>query len=369
MPFADELLGRSQATELVNLLEVAADGRRLTETRSASTQLDDLALGARSSRLAAAILADLPMPFAGFATIVRLALRDASLSGWMVWPLSNAVSAAAIADGGEAAFDDGMQLLSELTPRLTCEWAVRPMLRARLERSLETMLDWASSDDEHVRRLASEGSRPYLPWGTRVAGITENARLTAPILTALYRDESEYVRRSVANHLNDISRHDTELVLELASAWLADGDEHTPKLVRHALRTLVKRGDTDALALLGFGAAEVAVDGPTLDRSSIVLGDELLITASVRNTGDAAAKLVVDYIVHHVKADGGRTPKTFKISTTTLAPGESMTIRKRHAIKPITTRRHHPGVHAVELQVNGVRHGFAEFDLLPGSVC
>lgn len=368
MPFADELLGRQQASAMTDLLEAAA-GVRLTETRSAALQIDDLALGARSAHLAASLAVDLPVPYPAFAAIVRRALESASLTGWMIWPVSVAVSAAAIADGGEEAFDDGMQLLAELTHRLTCEWAVRAMLRARLERALGIMLAWTRSRDEHVRRLASEGTRPYLPWGTRVAGITRDARLTAPILNALYRDESEYVRRSVANHLNDISRHDAGLVCELATAWLAEGDENTPKLVRHALRTLVKRGDQEALGILGFVAADVIVDGPTLDRSSIVLGEELLICGAIRNSGQEPAKLVVDYVVHHVKADGSRTPKTFKISTTTLAPGETLEIAKRHKIVPITTRRYHPGVHAIELQVNGVRFGFAEFELLPDVVC
>lgn len=369
MPFADELLGHQQASTMIDLIEAHADGRQLTHTRSTIAELDDLALGARSSHLAASLLTDLPVPYPEFAAIVRRSLESAALTGWMVWPLSNAVSAAAIADGGEAAFEDGMQLLAELTPRLTCEWAVRAMLRARLEVGLAIMLEWTKSDDEHVRRLASEGTRPYLPWGTRVAEITRDARLTAPILNALYRDDSEYVRRSVANHLNDVSRHDSALVRELAATWLADGDENTPKLVRHALRTLVKRGDPEALGLLGFGSADVHVQGPSLDRASIVLGEELLISGIVSNRGEAPAKLVVDYVVHHVKADGSRTPKTFKISTTTLAPGASLTISKRHSIRPITTRRYHPGVHAIELQVNGVRHGFVEFDLLPGTVC
>lgn len=369
MPFADELLGRHQASAMIELIETRADGRRLTLTRSAAAELDDLALGARSSHLAASLVADLPVPYAEFAAIVRRALESAALAGWMVWPLSNAVSAAALADGDQASFEDGMQLLAELTPRLTCEWAVRGMLRTRLELGLAIMLEWTKSDDEHVRRLASEGTRPYLPWGTRVAGITRDARLTAPILDALYRDESEYVRRSVANHLNDVSRHDPALVRELAAAWLADGDENTPKLVRHALRTLVKNGDPEALGLLGFGSADVHVQGPTLDRASIVLGEELLISGIVTNRGEVPAKLVVDYVVHHVKADGSRTPKTFKISTTTIAPGDSLTISKRHSIRPITTRRYHPGLHAIELQVNGVRHGFAEFELLPDTVC
>ncbi|PPG02413.1 DNA alkylation repair protein [Pseudoclavibacter sp. RFBI5] len=369
MPFADELLGAQQASAMVQLLQSAAGGHQLSATRATADGLDGLALGARSSHLAASILEDLPVGYPEFAAIIRRALESSALEGWMVWPISNAVSAAAIVDGGAAAFDDGMQLLAELTPRLTCEWAVRPMLRARLERALEIMLEWTRSDNEHVRRLASEGTRPYLPWGTRVAEITRDARLCIPILDALYRDDSEVVRRSVANHLNDISRHDATLVCETAAAWLADGDEHTPRLVRHALRTLVKRGDLDALALLGFSSAEVVVEGPTLDRASMVLGEELLITASITNRGEVAADLVVDYVVHHVKADGSRTPKTFKISTTTLAPGATLSISKRHAVRPITTRRYHPGVHAIELQVNGVRHGFAEFDLVLDPVC
>ena len=125
MPFADELLGPQQASAMGKLLQTVAGNHQLSATRATAEGLDGLALGARSSHLAAAILEDLPVDYPEFASIIRRALVSSSLEGWMVWPISNAVSAAAIADGGAPAFDDGMRLLAELTPRLTCEWEAR----------------------------------------------------------------------------------------------------------------------------------------------------------------------------------------------------------------------------------------------------
>jgi hypothetical protein len=191
---------------------------------------------------------------------------------------------------------------------------------------------------------------------------------TLPIISALYRDDSEYVRRSVANHLNDLSRVRPDLVVETASAWLAAPDRHTAKLVRHALRSLIKQGHPGALALLGFGPATVEVRGPVTTPAEVPYGGDLTFTATVVNTGDAAATLAIDYVVHHRKANGTQTGKTFKLTTVTLAPGEHYAVERRHSFREITTRRYHPGAHAVELQVNGVRSARADFVLgRPGS--
>ena len=216
-----------------------------------------------------------------------------------------------------------------------------------------------------MRRLASEGTRPYLPWSVRVPGIVAAPGVTVPVLDALYRDPSEYVRRSVANHLNDLSRDDPALVVATAARWLGDPDENTARVVRHGLRTLIKRGDAGALALLGFAAepGSVEVVGLTLDRDAVPVGGVVEFRATVRNTGAAAARLAIDYVVHHRKANGGRTPKIFKLTTVTLQPGETLEVRREHSFRPVTTRRYHPGPHAIALQVNGVATEPAEFEL------
>jgi hypothetical protein len=204
-----------------------------------------------------------------------------------------------------------------------------------------------------------------LPWAKRVPAILAHPRATLPVLDALHRDESEYVRRSVANHLNDLSRQQPDIVVDTAARWLADPDENTARLVRHGLRTLVKNGHPGALELLGFTRAPaVEVVGPTLTARTIPFGGTLGFTATITNTSTAPATLAVDYIVHHMKANGSLRGKTFKLTTMTLAPGEERRLTREHSFRVITTRRYHPGTHAIELQLNGVVSGRTEFTLL-----
>ncbi|MFI7543917.1 DNA alkylation repair protein [Actinoplanes sp. NPDC049599] len=366
MPFADELLGDHAVEALLAAVAAAAPGRPLPALRSAAGQLADRSLRERSDLLRDALLTDLPGGYPELAATVRAAAAGPlPFQGWLIWPVTGAVAARAVADGGGTAFADAMALLAALTGRLTSEFSLRVLLGHDLDRALEIVADWPGSPDEHVRRLASEGTRLFLPWARRVPALLAHPERTLPIVTALYRDDSEYVRRSVANHLNDLSRVRPDLVVATAAAWLAAPDRHTPRLVRHGLRTLIKQGHPGALALLGFAPATVEIIGPVPARAEVPYGGELAFTATVVNTGDAAATLAIDYVVHHRKANGTRTGKTFKLTTVTLAPGQRFAVERRHSFQEITTRRYHPGAHAVELQVNGVRSGPAEFVLGP----
>jgi hypothetical protein len=133
--------------------------------------------------------------------------------------------------------------------------------------------------------------------------------------------------------------------------------------VRHGLRTLVKRGHPGALELLGFAPATLEVDGPVLDGVRVTFGGSIRFTATIRNTGAEGVRLAIDYVVHHNKANGSQSAKTFKLTTGTLAPGETMEVSREHSFRPITTRRYHPGPHAIALQINGVASARAEFEL------
>lgn len=370
MPFADELIGTQTVRALTASLETVRPDLELAAVRATEQALAPLSLRERSDLLRDALLADLPGDYAALAATVRAARdRARPFTGWLIWPVTSAIVAKAIEDGSTSAFDDALALLAELTPRLTAEFAIRGLLNDNLDRALTIVQDWVTSGNEHVRRLATEGTRPFLPWSVRVPGILAAPRSTLPILHALYRDESDYVRRSVANHLNDLSRREPDLVVETAAAWLrAPGDatatqENTRRLVRHGLRTLVKQGHPGALGLLGITPAAVEVTGPVLATDFVAIGEVLDFTASVRNANTQAARLAVDYVIHHRKANGSQTSKTFKLVTRQLAPGETLSLRKQHSFRVITTRRYHPGEHALELQVNGVRHGRVSFML------
>ncbi|WP_415948349.1 DNA alkylation repair protein [Streptomyces sp. KLOTTS4A1] len=359
MPSADELLDADTVAALARCLTRAGGGIAMRETRGCGAALDGLSFTERVAVVKNAVLADLPADYPAFAKVLRGALRDGDFTGWMIFPVTEAVAVR-----GQDAFEPALALLAELTPRLTAETAVRPFLRADLERALRVVASWTGHPDLHVRRLASEGTRPRLPWAPRLPELIADPGPSLPLLDALYRDDSEYVRRSVANHLNDISRDHPDIATDVAARWLSAPAPTTARLVRHGLRTLVKSGHAGALTLLGHSPdSPVAVEGPHVHTPEIRVGDFLVFDCSVTNAHDRTANLVIDYVVHHVKANGSRTPKVFKLTTRSLAPGETWRATRRHSFKPISTRRYHPGVHLVQLQVNGRPHGEAAFTL------
>ncbi|MGO3886775.1 MAG: DNA alkylation repair protein [Mycetocola sp.] len=366
MPFADELLGADRVALLLTAVRAAVPaGTALPQLESVGEAVSGTTLRKRTDMISAALQADLPAPYPEFAAVIRSAARadEVGMSGWQIWPVTEAIAQSAVRSADDANVSDALDLLAELTSRLTSEWAIRILLRHNRELALQRALSWTSSPDEHVRRLASEGTRLFLPWGLRVPALAASPALTLPILDRLHADSSEYVRRSVANHLNDLSRDNPDLVLTTAERWLADPAPTTPALVKHALRTLIKRGDPAALAVLGFHPPQLTIDGPHLSSTVIPFGGILEMTATLTNTGSEPAKLAVDYVVHHQRANGTTTPKTFKLNTVTLSPGESRAVGTQHSFRAISTRRYYPGDHAFTLQVNGTQSDAVPFTL------
>ena len=355
----NELINATAVKQLVAILD-----RPLPTVVASIDSLDPLSLRERADLVSEALLVDLPVSYDAVATAFRDALRDPAFSGWIIWPIGETVTSAALRDGSPEAFDDALALMASLTSRLTSEFPIRRLLQADVDRALGIVQSWTSSEDEHVRRLASEGTRHYLPWAIRVPALLERPEATIPILDALYRDESDYVRRSVANHLNDLARVHPELVVSVASKWMSQPDPHTAQLVRHALRSLVKKGFPPALQLLGYHPAEVTVSTPVLDASLVTLPGSLGFSFTVTNDGPESATLAIDYAVHYVKSNGRLAPKVFKLASAVLAPGETQTFTKRHAFRQMTTRVHYAGSHALEVQVNGVQFGSVPFEVV-----
>jgi 3-methyladenine DNA glycosylase AlkC len=365
MPTADELLGREVVARLIATLESSVPSFKPVALRKCARKFGELGLRERSDLVKEALLADLPGDYAHLEQAFRAASNSEDFTGWLIWPVTEAIVERALEEGGSAAFDSAMALLAELTPRLTSELSIRRLLEADLDRAIPIVLSWTDHPDEHVRRLASEGTRPHLPWAKKVKAILAQPESTVPVLDALYRDDSEYVRRSVANHLNDLSRQNPELTVEIARRWLDEPDDNTVKIVRHGLRTLIKKADPGALSLMGFAPApQVTVAGPVLAATEVVMGDELNFAVTLENTGAEPVRLAVDYLIHHKKANGGQTPKVFKLSVKTIAPKEVITFSRGHSFKRITTRVYYPGEHAIELQVNGTTYGKTSFHLI-----
>jgi 3-methyladenine DNA glycosylase AlkC len=359
MPTAEEMLDGAATNRLADCLERAGLGS--VTVRRAAGLLGTQTFSERVTSVRDALLHDLPQNYPMFEAALRGLLDDAEFTGWMTVPAGRAV-----AERGLTEFEPALDLLAALTSRMTSEYAVRPFLLKDLPRAMAVLESWTTHSNEHVRRLASEGSRPRLPWAPQLPALIADPSPSLPVLDALYRDTSQYVRRSVANHLNDIGRDTPEVAVRTARRWLADPAPTTAWVARHGLRGLVKAGHPDALDALGFPAdAEISVHGPILDAPAVTLGEALEFAATVVNTGNHPVRLAVDYVVHHVKANGSRTAKVFKLSELSLAPGERQELRRRHSFRPISTRRYYPGRHGVQIQVNGRRFRTAEFDLQP----
>ncbi len=263
--------------------------------------------------------------------------------------------------------ETSIALLEEATKLTSAEFAVRPFILRYPEKMMAQMLIWAGHEHPAVRRLASEGCRPRLPWGVRLQNLVDDPRPILPILEKLKHDPEEAVRRSVANNLNDITKDHPEVVLKVLARWQKENDssEDTNKITEHALRTLVKQGDSRALGLLGFPSEpQIAVSKVRVDPGKIAIGGEVTFYYELESTADRDQNLIVDYIVHLVRSKGQLSQKVYKHKKITIKPGQIIQIQKRHSFRQVTTRNYYPGRHAIQPQINGVPFDRVEFELV-----
>lgn len=239
----------------------------------------------------------------------------------------------------------------ELTKRFTAEFSIRSLILAAPTKTLKTMKAWTKDESPHVRRLVSEGSRPRLPWGERLPALQADPNLSLPLLEALKDDDEEYVRRSVANHLNDLSKDHPSVVLETAKRWLVGASKERRRLVEHGLRTLVKAGNEEALSLLGASGADLTVRG-AVTPSKLKVGESITVEATVKNRGAELTHVVVEAVVHFVRPKGTSTKK-FRLARLDLEAGASQTISRRFQMAHRSIRRLYSGAHAVDVQANG----------------
>lgn len=269
-----------------------------------------------------------------------------------------------VAEYGRHDPERALDALKEMTKRFSAEFAIRPFLDQHTERTLSRLRVWARDPHPHVRRLASEGSRPRLPWGMRLQKFVKDPRPVLALLEQLKDDPERFVRRSVANNLNDIAKDHPDLAIATLKRWRKSPQAETQWLVKHALRTLLKQGNPEALELLGYPRkVRITISRPAVTPKRIRVGDAVTIQFDVRSTAPDVQHLMIDYVVHHVKANGETRPKVFKLTTRRLKPGERVTIRKIHSFRAIGIRPYYPGEHAIEVQINGRRRGRATFTL------
>ena len=323
----------------------------------AAAGLGPLALMARVEHLAHALGELLPVPFPAAAEVLHRALDSTTFTGWMTLPCGQFVAAKGIEDPETA-----LPLLAALSPRFSSEGTIRPFIERHPEIAYGHLREWSRHPDEHVRRLVSESTRPRLPWARQLKSHITDPRLSIDLLDRLFDDPSEYVRRSVANHLNDISKDHPAVALDVARRW-GERSTHGDFVVRRGLRTLVKRGDQTALGLLGYGDADaIALVALECSPDRVAIGGEVTLTAQL--VADRPTRAAIDYVIHYQGARGPKAGRVFKLTSRDVRPGAPETIVRRHDFGHVSIRRIHPGPHRIELQVNGRILGGCDIEVI-----
>jgi 3-methyladenine DNA glycosylase AlkC len=280
--------------------------------------------------------------------------------GWYLMPV-----AAFVEHYGLEHLDVSLDAMHAITQRHTAEFAIRLFLLRYPEQTLSKLRVWAHDPSFHVRRLVSEGTRPRLPWAARLPALLADPSPVIELLEALKDDPSAYVRKSVANNLNDIAKDHPELVLATLARWQQGASDERRWIIRHVLRMLVKQGHPEALRLLGADAPEVELVSLELTPAALRIGETATIAMALRSTVAAPQYLVVDDVLHLPGARGATRSKVFKLRSQTLAAGEMLRLVKRHSFAPVSVRRIYPGTHRIAIQVNSVVLGEAAVDVKP----
>jgi len=265
---------------------------------------------------------------------------------------------------GHDHFDRSMQALKQFTVYGSSEFAIREFLKRDFAMTIAVMNKWARDKNPHVRRLSSEGSRPRLPWSFKLEQVIKDPALTAGILEQLKHDKELYVKKSVANHLNDISKDNAPYMISMVRKW-DQSNADTAWIVKHASRSLIKKGNAESLSVFNFEKnVKVEVNNFRISPARIRLGDALEFSFTIQSKKTKPQKLVVDYSVHYQKKSGTASAKVFKLKELQLLPGQNVDISKKQVFKDFTTRKHHAGRHVIEIMVNGKVFAKKDFQLL-----
>jgi 3-methyladenine DNA glycosylase AlkC len=324
-----------------------------------------LNLMARGRKIADALAEYLPSDFDAATDILLASLGtrpasqvgDGGMSSFLYLPHTLFIAAQ-----GLDHFDTSMRAQYALTQRFTAEFSMRPFLEHHTDATLERLRSWANDPSEHVRRLVSESTRPRLPWASRLRCFQQDPRPVLALLELLKDDPALYVRRSVANNLNDIGKDNPEKLMATLRHWQRGATPERKWLINHALRSAVKRGEAPALDILGYaGKPLVAIHNTSIKPTRARIGGEVSVSFDVANTSKKPQRLLVDFRIHYVKANGATSPKVFKLKQVELAPKQSARLSKRVSLQEMTTRKHYPGRHKVDVLINGVVMPLGEF--------
>lgn len=338
----DEYLERALTPaegEPFSALEFTDRSRRIADAIEETAGLDPVPL-------IDALVASLPAELDGYEGVLN--------DGFDLWPYGEII--------GRHGADHPSECLAacyELTKRFTAEFAIRPILANHPE-SLATVQAWTTDPNEHVRRLASEGTRPRLPWAQRLQ-LPLDEILT--VLGDLRSDQSKYVQKSVGNHLNDLAKDHPDRIIGLMADWHREDDPATQWIVRHAMRNHLKDGTPAALAIFGYETPKITIDDLAITPARATIGDTVEASFTLQSAAPKEQKVMVDLVMGYMKANGTTSPKVFKFKDMTLAGSANESFTKRFDMLVRSTRKLYPGTHSLTVRVNGHDLASTTFEL------
>ena len=259
-------------------------------------------------------------------------------------------------------YENAIKSIEFTTQFITCEFGIRPFLIKYGDKLMHQMKTWSLHENHKVRRLASEGSRSKLPWAMAVPSLKKNPDLVIEILENLKNDTSEYVRRSVANNLNDIAKDHPEKVLEIAKKWKGISKE-TDAIIKHGARTLLKQGHPEILKIYGLQSDNIEVENFKIITPRVKIGESLEFYFEIQNNNDSIQTVRLEYGIYYKKSKGHLAKKVFKISEKNYQPNECIKINRKQSFKIITTRVFYEGNHKLSIIVNGEEKCLKDFEI------
>lgn len=264
---------------------------------------------------------------------------------------------------GQDDADIALKAIEETTQFISCEFAIRPFMIKYPDKAMKKMLTWSKHKNKNVRRLSSEGCRPMLPWAMALPAFKKDCTPIIPILENLKNDTSEYVRKSVANNLNDIAKNHPKKVIEIVKKWQGNSPE-TDWILKHGCRTLLKQGNEEVLVLFGLNnKIRCTINNLKIEQNEIVIGEDLMFSFELKNLEKQPNKLRLEYAIYYVKMNGKSSRKIFQLSTKVYQPNNTYFFGKKQSFKNLTTRKHHLGEHKIAIIVNGVEYAAATFNV------
>jgi len=348
---------------------VCPEFNELSFEKSIVPKLEPLSLSERSELICESLYLYLPQDYSNAVNVLLSTFEQAietseltGFDGFYFMPIARYISIYGL---DEKDFHLSMKALIEITKRFTSEGAIRPFIRKYPTETFKYLHQWIEDENLHVRRLVSEGTRPRLPWSSALKEFQADPGPVLQLLEKLKEDPELYVRRSVANNLNDIAKDHPDLVVKTLKSWKQIENKGTQWIISHASRTLLKQGLPEALELLGYPMdVKIDVEHLILNRETCRMGEDILFSFDVISMANKDQNLMLDFVVHYMKANGNTAPKVFKLSKKKLPAEGRLGFKKKLSFKAITTRNYYPGKHEIEIQINGKRYGKVEFELV-----